>query len=123
MPCGSTPWRSGGAGCLQGVVLLRTQVVRQGPVLAAVHPVGDLIHAGEVVGAGDDGVQPHLRGEGIPPVEGLEHDVGIVGDAGQHIVKKSADYNSTNGLPAGTLLEGAVFEIYDKAGNLVVSLQ
>ena len=35
------------------------------------------------------------------------------------IVKKSADYNSTNGLPAGTLLEGAVFEIYDKAGNLV----
>ena len=32
------------------------------------------------------------------------------------IVKKSADYNPTNGLPAGTLLEGAVFEIYDKAG-------
>ena len=27
------------------------------------------------------------------------------------IVKKSADYNPTNGLPAGTLLEGAVFEI------------
>ena len=35
------------------------------------------------------------------------------------IVKKSADYNPTNGLPAGTLLEGAVFEIYDKAGNVV----
>jgi uncharacterized repeat protein (TIGR01451 family) len=35
------------------------------------------------------------------------------------ITKKSADYNSTNGLPAGTLLEGATFEIYDKAGNLV----
>ena len=35
------------------------------------------------------------------------------------ITKKSADYNSTNGLPAGTLLEGAVFEIRDKAGNLV----
>ena len=33
------------------------------------------------------------------------------------ITKKSADYNSTNGLPAGTLLEGAVFEIYDKANN------
>ena len=35
------------------------------------------------------------------------------------ITKKSADYNPTNGLPAGTLLEGAVFEIYDKAGNVV----
>ena len=34
------------------------------------------------------------------------------------IIKKSADYNPTNGLPAGTLLEGAVFEIYDKAGNV-----
>ena len=39
------------------------------------------------------------------------------------IVKKSADYNSTNGLPAGTLLEGAVFEIYDKAGNLVDTIR
>ena len=35
------------------------------------------------------------------------------------IVKKSADDNPINGLPAGTLLEGAVFEIYDKSGNLV----
>ena len=32
------------------------------------------------------------------------------------ITKRSADYNPINGLPAGTLLEGAVFEIYDKAG-------
>ena len=39
------------------------------------------------------------------------------------ITKKSADYNSTNGLPAGTLLEGAVFEIYDKAGNLVDTIK
>ena len=39
------------------------------------------------------------------------------------IAKKSADYNSTNGLPAGTLLEGAVFEIYDKAGNLVDTIK
>ncbi len=39
------------------------------------------------------------------------------------ILKKSADYNSTNGLPAGTLLEGAVFEIYDKAGNLVDTIK
>ena len=35
------------------------------------------------------------------------------------ITKRSADYNPTNGLPAGTLLEGAVFEITDKAGNVV----
>ena len=39
------------------------------------------------------------------------------------IVKRSADYNPTNGLPAGTLLEGAVFEIYDKAGNLVDTIK
>lgn len=36
------------------------------------------------------------------------------------IVKKSADYNSINGLPAGTLLEGAVFEVYnERTGNKV----
>ncbi len=39
------------------------------------------------------------------------------------ITKKSADYNPTNGLPAGTLLEGAVFEIRDKAGNLVDTIR
>lgn len=39
------------------------------------------------------------------------------------IVKRSADYNPTNGLPAGTLLEGGVFEIYDKAGNLVDTIK
>ena len=39
------------------------------------------------------------------------------------ITKKSADYNSANGLPAGALLEGAVFEIRDKAGNLVDTIQ
>ena len=39
------------------------------------------------------------------------------------IVKKSADYNPTNGLPEGTLLEGAVFEIYDKASNLVDTIK
>ena len=39
------------------------------------------------------------------------------------IVKRSADYNPTNGLPAGTLLEGAVFEIYDKAGNVVDTIR
>lgn len=35
------------------------------------------------------------------------------------IVKKSADDNQINGLPAGSLLEGAVFEIYDRGGNTV----
>ncbi len=39
------------------------------------------------------------------------------------IIKKSADDNSINGLPAGTLLEGAVFEIYDKAGNVVDTIR
>ena len=39
------------------------------------------------------------------------------------IVKKSADYNPTNGLPAGSLLEGALFEVYDKAGNVVDTIR
>ena len=39
------------------------------------------------------------------------------------ITKRSADYNPTNGLPVGTLLEGAVFEIADKAGNVVDTIR
>ena len=39
------------------------------------------------------------------------------------ITQRSADYNPTNGLPAGTLLEGAVFEITDKAGNVVDTIR
>ena len=39
------------------------------------------------------------------------------------IIKKSANDNPINGLPAGTLLEGAVFEIYDKAGNVVDTIK
>ena len=39
------------------------------------------------------------------------------------IVKKSANDNPINGLPAGTLLEGAVFEITDKAGNIVDTIK
>ena len=39
------------------------------------------------------------------------------------IIKKSANYNSISGLPAGTLLQGAVFEIYDKAGNTVDTIR
>ena len=35
------------------------------------------------------------------------------------IWKKSADDNPINGFPAGTPLEGAVFEIYDKSNRLV----
>ena len=35
------------------------------------------------------------------------------------IVKKSADDNVVSGLPAGSLLEGATFEIYDRGGNTV----
>lgn len=39
------------------------------------------------------------------------------------ITKRSADYNPTTGLPAGTPLEGAIFEIYDKSGNLVDTIR
>ena len=39
------------------------------------------------------------------------------------IWKKSADDNPINGFPAGTALEGAVFEIYDKANNLVDTIK
>jgi len=35
------------------------------------------------------------------------------------ITKKSADDNPINGFPAGTLLANSVFEVYDRAGNLV----
>ena len=35
------------------------------------------------------------------------------------VLKTSADYNPTNGLPAGMPLQGAVFGIYNKAGSLV----
>ena len=36
------------------------------------------------------------------------------------IVKKSADYNSVNGLPAGTPLAGATFEIYNERNGIKV---
>ena len=39
------------------------------------------------------------------------------------VIKKSANDNPINGLPAGTLLEGAVFEITDKAGNVVDTIK
>ena len=39
------------------------------------------------------------------------------------IIKRSANDNPINGLPAGTRLEGAVFEIYNKAGNKVDTIR
>ena len=39
------------------------------------------------------------------------------------IWKKSADDNPINGFPAGTPLQGATFEIYDKANRLVDTVQ
>ena len=39
------------------------------------------------------------------------------------IIKKSADDNSINGLSAGSFLEGAVFEIYDRGGNIVDTIK
>ncbi len=39
------------------------------------------------------------------------------------IIKKSADANQINGLAAGSLLEGAVFEIYDRGGNIVDTIK
>ncbi len=39
------------------------------------------------------------------------------------IVKTSADYNSTNGLPAGTPLADAIYTVYDKRNNIVDTIK
>lgn len=39
------------------------------------------------------------------------------------VIKTSAAYSSTNGLPAGTPLAGAVFTIYDKRNNVVDTIE
>ena len=39
------------------------------------------------------------------------------------ITKTSADYNSVNGWPAGTALPNTIFEIYDRANNLVDTIK
>ncbi len=39
------------------------------------------------------------------------------------ITKTSEDYNSMNGWPAGTPIPGTVFEIYDRANNLVDTIR
>ncbi len=41
-------------------------------------------------------------------------------EAGQIVItKRSSEYNELTGLPAGSLLSGAVFEIYNTTGNLL----
>ena len=56
----------GGGGSRDDLVLLGAQVVRQGPVLVAaeVGLVDDLVAAPNVVGTGDDLVQPDRGGQG-----------------------------------------------------------
>ena len=83
----------GGGGRRQGVVLAGGQVIRQRSGFAAVDAVGDLIGAGEIVGAGHNGVQPHLGGQGVPPIEGSEHDVGAVGNVAEHIAHRLARHD------------------------------
>ena len=39
------------------------------------------------------------------------------------VTKISADYNPTNGWPAGTAIPGCEFEVYNKAGNLVDTIR
>ena len=39
------------------------------------------------------------------------------------ITKTSADYNPTNGWPAGTTIPGCEFEVYNKAGDLVDTIR
>ena len=76
----------GGGGGGEGVVLLGGQIVRQRLRLTAVHPVGDLVGAREIIGSGDDFAQPNLGGQSIAPVEVVQPDVGAVGDAGEGVV-------------------------------------
>ncbi len=81
----------GGGG--EGVVFLGGEVVRQGLGLSSVHPVGDLIGSGEVVGTGDDLLQPHLGGKRVPPIEIVEAHVGAVGDAGECVIDRLARHD------------------------------
>lgn len=60
----------------------------------------------------------------VKPGETTEIEWSNTAECGQiQVIKKSANDNPINGLPAGTLLEGAVFEIYDKAGNVVDTIK
>ena len=58
-----------------------------------------------------DGATTEIEGENTPITAQIQ------------IWKKSADDNAINGFPAGTPLEGAVFEIYNKANALVDTIE
>ena len=81
--------QSRGAGC-QGIILAGGEVIGQSAVLPAVHTIGDLIGAGEVIRAGDNSVQPHLGGDGIPPIKTVQPDIGGIGDAGEGVAHRLA---------------------------------
>ena len=82
----------GGRGS-QGVVLAGGQVVCQGPILATVHTVGDLIGAGEVIGSGDHRIQPHLCGKGIAPIKTIQPDIGCVGNPRECVAHRLARHD------------------------------
>ena len=83
----------GCGGCGQGIGLAGTQIIRQGAILPAVHTIGDLIGAGEVIGSGDHSVQPYLGGDGIPPIETVQPDIGSIGDAGEGVAHRLAAHD------------------------------
>ena len=83
----------GHGGSRQGVVLVRTQVVGQRLVLAAVDAVHDLIVAGVVVGAGHNLIQNDLGGQRVPPIEAVQPDIGGIGDPGEHIAHRLAAHD------------------------------
>ena len=90
----------GGRG--QRVVPAGAETVGQGAVVpGVVDAVHDLIGAGEIVGAGDYLIQPDGGGQGVAPVERLEHDVAGVADPGEHIADR---------LAAGGLLGAGLFD-------------
>ena len=107
----------------KGVVLAGGEAVRQGPVIACiVHLVHDLVSAGEIVGPRDNTGEPDGCGQGVPPVEGLEHDIGAVADPGEHI----ADRLAAHGLLGSGLGDGDAgahalvgdLQLHDLAGEL-----
>ena len=100
----------GGRGS-QGVVLAGGQVVCQGPILATVHTVGDLIGAGEVIGSGDHRIQPHLCGKGIAPIKTIQPDIGCVGNPRECVAHRLARHDLLgagfgNGHAGGQALVG-----------------
>ena len=83
--------------------------------------------AGEVVGARHHRVQPHLCGQGVPPVEGREHNVGSVGDVAEHVAHRLARHDLLgaglgDGHAGGQGLVGH-FQADDLAGMLQIGGQ